>query len=48
LKILDKYVPVFDQKSELLVKRLEKHLDQDEFDILDLVGKCTLESVCGE
>lgn len=39
---------IFNEQSAILVKKLEKELDRDSFNIFPYVTLCTLDIVCGE
>ncbi|CAO1411048.1 unnamed protein product [Diamesa serratosioi] len=43
--ILQSFLPIFNEKSKMLVKVLAKHLNQGEFDVYDAIAACTLESL---
>jgi cytochrome P450 len=47
-KILESFVPVFLEKSRILVEDLEQHVGKPSFDFMDMTTKCTLESTFGE
>lgn len=46
-KILDDFVEVFSEKSEILVKELEKVTGKGTFNIFHYVSRCTLDIICG-
>lgn len=46
-KILDTFIDIFNEQSEILVKCLEKEVGKEEFDIFGYVSRCTLDSICG-
>lgn len=46
-KILDSFIGIFNEQSAILVKCLKKELDQEEFDILEYVRRCTYDIFCG-
>lgn len=48
LKILKNFVPIFNEKSLKLVKCIETHVGKEEFDMYELMGRCTLDMVCGK
>ncbi|XP_055613262.1 cytochrome P450 4d1-like [Uranotaenia lowii] len=45
-KILEGFAEVFDRASNVLVEKLRKHLDGDEFDIYDYISLHALDSIC--
>lgn len=47
-RILDSFVEVFSQQSEVMVQRMRVEVDGDEFDIFNYVSLCTLDIICGE
>jgi hypothetical protein len=48
LKILESFLPVFIEKSRLLVEDMEKHVDKPDFDLMAIAIKYTLETIFGE
>jgi cytochrome P450 family 4 len=47
-KILDNFVEVFSENSEILVSKLQKEVRSQGFDIYPYITKCTLDIICGE
>lgn len=48
-KILSSFIPIFNQKSEVLAKNLDENIDSREmFDISKYIFECTLDMVCGK
>lgn len=47
-KILEDFIGVFQEQSDVLVKKLEKELGGQGFNIFPYVTLCTLDIVCGE
>ncbi|XP_063238309.1 cytochrome P450 4C1-like [Bacillus rossius redtenbacheri] len=45
--ILHHFVVVFAEKSEVLVRRLQRHADGTAFDVFPLVARCALDIICG-
>uniref|UniRef100_A0A1S4GY21 Uncharacterized protein n=2 Tax=Anopheles gambiae TaxID=7165 RepID=A0A1S4GY21_ANOGA len=45
-KILDQFMDVFNQEADTLVSKLERHVDQQEFDIYDHITLYALDSIC--
>ncbi|KAF5304212.1 hypothetical protein FQR65_LT08019 [Abscondita terminalis] len=45
-KILDSFVPVFVEQSNILIERLEKEVGEKEFDIFFYMSRCTLDIFC--
>ena len=39
---------IFNEQSSVLVKKLEKEVDRDSFNVFPYVTLCTLDIVCGE
>jgi hypothetical protein len=48
LKILEDYLEVFSEKSEILVKQLQKEIGFQRFDIYPYIYRCALDIICGE
>lgn len=46
--ILNGFVEVFAEQTEVLVEQLKKVAGKGEFDIYDYVSKCTLDTFCGK
>ena len=46
-KILDQFMDVFNREADTLVSKLERHVDQQEFDIYDHITLYALDSICG-
>jgi cytochrome P450 family 4 len=47
-KILDSFVEVFSEKSEILISKLQKEVGSRGFDVCPYITKCTLDIICGE
>jgi cytochrome P450 family 4 len=47
-KILDSFVEVFSEKSEILISKLQKEVGSQGFDVCPYITKCTLDIICGE
>lgn len=47
-RILDTFVPVFDQQSKILVEQLSGQIGAGQFEIAKYVSQCSLDMVCGE
>jgi cytochrome P450 family 4 len=47
-KILDSFVEVFSEKSETLIRKLQKEVGSQAFDVCPYITKCTLDIICGE
>jgi cytochrome P450 len=47
-KILEGYLEVFSEKSEILVRTLQKEVGSQSFDIYPYINRCTLDIICGE
>ncbi|XP_023312994.1 cytochrome P450 4C1-like [Anoplophora glabripennis] len=45
-KILDGFVEIFSEQSEILVEQMRKFAGEGEFDIFDIMSKCTLDIIC--
>ncbi|XP_031330391.1 cytochrome P450 4C1-like [Photinus pyralis] len=45
-RILDEFVPVFAEQSEILLEQLKKQVGKGSFDIFQLVSRCTLDIIC--
>jgi len=46
--ILDSFVEVFSEKSEILISKLQKEVGSKGFDVCPYITKCTLDIICGE
>lgn len=46
-KILDQFMDVFNHEADVLVSKLEKRVNQGEFDIYDYITLYALDSICG-
>lgn len=47
LKLLQSFVPVFNESSSKMVDNMKKFLETEkEFDLYKIVGKCTLNMIC--
>jgi cytochrome P450 family 4 len=47
-KILDNFVEVFSEKSEILVSKLQKEVGSQGFDVYPYITKCALDIICGK
>lgn len=47
-KILKSFIPIFNEKSQILVDVLAKKVGEDAFDVSKQIFACTLDMVCGE
>jgi cytochrome P450 family 4 len=47
-KILENFVEVFSEKSEILVSKLQKEVGSQGFDVYPYITKCTLDIICGK
>jgi cytochrome P450 len=47
-KILNSFVEVYSENSETLIRKLQKEVGTQEFDVLPYVYRCTLDIICGE
>ena len=47
-KILESFVEVFAEKSEILISKLQKEVGSKGFDVCPYITKCTLDIICGE
>ena len=47
-KILDNFVEVFSEKSEILVDKLRKEVGSQGFDVYPYITKCALDIICGK
>ncbi|RZF33244.1 hypothetical protein LSTR_LSTR013005 [Laodelphax striatellus] len=45
-RILDDFIDVFREQSDILVEKLEKEIDKDPFNIFPYITSCTLDVVC--
>ncbi|KAL7018883.1 hypothetical protein ACKWTF_010946 [Chironomus riparius] len=45
-KILEDFMDIFNEQSSVLVKKLEKEIDRDSFNVFPYVTLCTLDIVC--
>jgi cytochrome P450 family 4 len=46
--ILDSFVEVFSEKSGILVRKLQKEIGSQGFDMYPYVTHCALDIICGE
>jgi cytochrome P450 family 4 len=46
--ILDSFVEVFSEKSGILVRKLQKEVGSQGFDIYPYITNCTLDIICGK
>lgn len=46
-RILDTFIPVFDQQSKILVQQLGNQAGAKEIDIFKYISLCTLDMICG-
>lgn len=47
-KVLNEFVEIFTEKSEILVKQLENVAGKGTFDVFTYVSRCTLDIICGK
>jgi len=47
-KILDGFVEVFSEKSEILINKLQKEVGSKGFDVYPYITHCALDIICGE
>lgn len=47
LKILQSFVPIFNEKTNLMLSNLDKEVNSGIFDISQYIFACTLDMVCG-
>ena len=45
IKVLQSFIPVFNEKSKVMVKCLKRYLNQGEFDVYHHMSACTLETL---
>lgn len=48
LKILQSFVPVFNEKAQTMLNQLDTQTGNAHFDILPFLNACTLDMVCGK
>lgn len=48
LKVLQSFIPVFNEKVKVLIKNLDKEIGNGEFDVLPYVNWSTLDAICGK
>jgi cytochrome P450 family 4 len=46
--ILQNFVEVFSEKSEILVSKLQKEVGSQPFDLYPYITKCALDIICGK
>lgn len=46
LRILQSFIPIFNEKSNLLVNKIQDEIGKEPFDIMEYFGKCNLETIC--
>jgi hypothetical protein len=47
-KILENFVEIFSEKSEILVRNLQKEVGSQGFDMYPYITKCALDIICGK
>jgi cytochrome P450 family 4 len=47
-KILENFLEVFSEKSEILIRKLQKEVGSQSFDIYPYINRCMLDIICGE
>lgn len=47
LKILQSFVPIFNEKTDQMLRNLDKKAGQGAFDVSEYIFACTLDMVCG-
>lgn len=47
-KILQSFVPIFNDKTKSMLNKLDKEAGNRNFDILPFMNACTLDMVCGK
>jgi cytochrome P450 family 4 len=47
-KILENFLEVFSEKSEILVRKLQKEIGPQSFDIYPYINSCTLDVICSK
>lgn len=47
-RVLDKFMEVFVEQSEILTEVLSKYSGKGEIDVFKVVSACTLDIICGE
>ncbi|GFG29131.1 hypothetical protein Cfor_03845, partial [Coptotermes formosanus] len=45
-KILENFLKVFSEKSEVLVRTLQKKIGSQSFDIYPYINRCSLDIIC--
>jgi len=48
LKILEKFVDVFNSNVDIMIKQLSSHVNGSEFDICPYITMCALDNICGK
>lgn len=48
LKILQSFVPIFNDKTNIMLENLDKEAGNPNFDLSQYMHACTLDMVCGE
>lgn len=48
LKILQSFVPIFNDKTNIMLENLDKEAGNPNFDLSKYMHACTLDMVCGE
>jgi hypothetical protein len=46
--ILESFVEVFSEKSEILISKLQKEVGSQGFDVYPYITKCALDIICGK
>jgi cytochrome P450 family 4 len=47
-KILENFVEVFWEKSQILLSKLKEEVGSQGFDVFPYITKCTLDIICGK
>ena len=45
-RILQSFIPIFNQKSDLLINNFSKHVKKGEFDVYPYFSQLTLDMIC--
>lgn len=48
MRLLEQFIPVFNDQNRVLVEKMSKMVDQGMFDVWDFVSPATLDIICRE
>lgn len=48
MKILQSFVPIFNEKTNIMLEKLDQEVGNNYFDVSEYMFACTLDMVCGK